>query len=70
MVFQCGGIATLYIQLSQLPPRKGISYYKQSSTMISLADDACLAKSNWLPISYFYEISVLMLMTANAQSLF
>ena len=28
----------------------------------SLADDACLAKSNWLPISYFYKRSVLMLM--------
>ena len=28
----------------------------------SLADDACLVKSNWLPISYFYKRSVLMLM--------
>ena len=28
----------------------------------SLADDVCLAKSNWLPISYFYKRSVVMLM--------
>ena len=28
----------------------------------SLADDICLIKSNWLPFSYFYKNSVLMLM--------
>ena len=28
----------------------------------SLADDTCLIKSNWLPFSYFYKKSVLMLM--------
>ena len=28
----------------------------------SLADDICLGKSNWLPFSYFYKKSVLMLM--------
>ena len=28
----------------------------------SLADDTCLIKSNWLPFSYFYKRSVLMLM--------
>ena len=28
----------------------------------SLAGDPCLAKSNWLPICYFYKRSVLMLM--------
>ena len=28
----------------------------------SLADDICLSKLNWLPFSYFYKMSVLMLM--------
>ena len=43
------------------------SFHARASHIInnlqpSLADDACLAKSNWLPISYFYKRSVLMLM--------
>ena len=29
---------------------------------LSLADDICLGKLNWLPFSYFYKKSVLMLM--------
>ena len=33
-----------------------------NNLQLSLADDACLAKSNWLPISYFYKRSALMLM--------
>ena len=41
------------------------SFHARASRIInnlqpSLADDACLAKSNWLPISYLYKRSVLM----------